>query len=362
MSIRTKMALGFAGVAAAAALLALGGLNAAMVWTMGHSMLHGVALHHLPGTPMGAAMAALWRWSVAAGLVAVGGAGLLGWWLAGRIAAPLVAVAHMAERAGLGDLSQRVEVPPVGDEVALLARSFNRMAERLEAADRARRQMLADLAHELRHPVSVIQAQLELFQDGVRPATPENLAALQDEVIRLGRLIGDLQDLSLAEAGALALDRRLLTAGDVVGPVAASLAPVAEGRGIQLTCQVDPGTPPILGDAQRLRQVLVNLVTNALRHTPAGGQVIIRAEPASGGGLALHVEDTGMGIDPADLPHIFDRFYRADRSRSRQTGGTGLGLAICKTLIELHGGRIAAVSQPGQGSRFTVWLPAAKQI
>ncbi len=221
--------------------------------------------------------------------------------------------------------------------------------------------MLADVAHELRHPVSVIQAQLELFQDGVRPPTPENLAGLQDEVIRLGRLIGDLQDLSLAEAGALALDRRRVAAADIVGPVVANLAPVADARGIRLSSQVNPGAPPVLGDAQRLRQVLVNLVSNALRHTPAGGQVTIRAGPAPDGGLCLQVVDTGTGIDPADLLHIFDRFYRADRSRSRLRGGTGLGLAICKSLVELHGGRIAAESEPGSGSRFTVWLPPAPE-
>jgi two-component system, OmpR family, sensor histidine kinase BaeS len=357
MTMRARLARAFAAVAVLSMLLAVIAVNGGMFWSMGHGTMD--MGHHGSAGSVGGMMGVLLRWSLGAALLAAAAAVLAGEYVSRKIAGPLTDLASGTRQFALRDLRVRLPVPDADQEVADVARAINSMAARLQAEDEARRQMLADVAHELRHPIAVVQGQIELLQDGVRPASPENLAAIQDEVLRLGRMVTDLQDLSLAEAGALHLYRERLTPRALLEPLTANFGPVAEAKGVALAVQAEPDAPPVNADPHRIRQVLVNLVSNALRHTPTGGRVTVTAARRNGD-LALTVADTGSGIDPADLPHIFNRFYRADKARSRQSGGTGLGLAICRSLVRLHGGTIIVESGPGEGSLFTVRLPSAE--
>jgi two-component system OmpR family sensor kinase/two-component system sensor histidine kinase BaeS len=259
-----------------------------------------------------------------------------------------------------GDLSARVEVGGSG-EFRRFTRSFNRMAEALESSDRQRRELLADIAHELRTPLTVVQGNLEGLRDGVYDATPEHLDLLLDETSKLGRLVDDLRLLTLAEAGQLPLDLQVLDVSQLLQDVCDAFASQAQEAEIRLTVQDGQQLPPLVADPQRIGQVLSNLVTNALRHTPPGGKVTLGAElpredPPSG--LRLWVADTGEGIPEEDLPRIFDRFWRRDPARSHTGGaGSGLGLAIAKSLVEAHNGRIWAESQVGQGTVVSCVLP-----
>lgn len=276
---------------------------------------------------------------------------------AGRIARGLSRLRDAVERLDLKNLSLRVPVEG-DDETADLARAFNRMVDRLEAEERARRQLFADVAHELRHPLAVLQGRLEMMQDGVVPLDGEQVLHLQDMVLALARLVGDLRDLSLAEVGGLSLHLAPVDVAALIGDLLENMEPVAADRGISLGALVEEDLPPVTGDADRLRQVLVNLLANALHYTPRGGRVDVRAT-ADAAGVTVEVADTGPGIAPEDLPHLFDRFYRADKARSRTTGGSGLGLAIVRSLVTLHGGDARVESEVGKGSRFIVRLPRA---
>ena len=257
----------------------------------------------------------------------------------------------------LRDLDVRVPVEGSG-AVAALARAFNAMIDRLAAEERVRRQLFADVAHELRHPLAVLKARLEAVQDGALPLNEEQVLNLQDMVIGLTRLVDDLRDLSLADVGQLSLALGPVDLAVLAGEVAESLAPLAEDRGIALAAPATTGPVSIRADRDRLRQVLVNLLTNALRHTPAGGQVGVSVR-AEGSGAVLEVWDTGVGIAPRDLPHVFERFYRADPARARSGGGSGLGLTIVQSIVRLHGGSVSVRSPDaaGRGTRFTVRLP-----
>ncbi len=258
----------------------------------------------------------------------------------------------------LKDPTQRVPVEG-SDEVAVLAEALNRMAGRLQAEERVRREFFADAAHELRHPIAVLQARLEAIQDGVVPLDMEQVLGLEDLTLVLARLVGDLRDLSLADVGQMALALETVNVSDLAQELAETLAPLAQGKEISMTVDLPKAPLQVSADRGRLRQVLLNLLANALHYTPAGGRVEIRVSSA-GGEVRVRVADTGPGIAPEDLAHVFDRFYRTDRSRSRETGGSGLGLAIARSIVEMHGGRISAASVPDQGSAFTVSLPAAK--
>lgn len=260
-----------------------------------------------------------------------------------------------AERLDLRELSLRVPVQG-DDEVADLARSFNAMVERLEQGERARRELFADVAHELRHPLSVLTGRLELMQDGVVPVDGEQLLHLQEMVLALNRLVGDLRDLSLAEVGRLSLQLAPIDLGTLIEDLQENMEPVAAAKAIELTTELPPDLPQITADRDRIRQVLVNLLANALQYTPQGGRVHLRAW-ADGAEVHVEVADTGPGVPAADLPHLFDRFYRTDKARTRTTGGSGLGLAIVRSLVGLHGGRVGAQSEVGEGSRFTISLP-----
>lgn len=275
-----------------------------------------------------------------------------------RFTEPLNETMKAADALAGGDLSARVSVAGSSPEFRRFTYSFNRMAAALETADRQRRELLADVAHELRTPLTIIQGNLEGLRDGVYRATPEHLDLVLDEAQKLGRLVDDLRLLTLAEAGQLPLDVRQLDGRQLLTDVREAFASQAHEAQIGLAVDVAGPLPPLLADPQRIGQVLGNLLANALRHTPAGGQITLGAEPSpEGDALRLWVADTGVGIAVEDLPRIFDRFWRGDPARSHEAGaGSGLGLAIAKSLVEAHGGRIWAESTLGQGTTVSFVL------
>jgi two-component system, OmpR family, sensor histidine kinase BaeS len=277
------------------------------------------------------------------------------------IAMPLADVMVASDRVAAGDLSARVSVPTHGPrEFRRLSESFNHMTEELERADRQRRNLTADVAHELRTPLHIIQGNLEGVLDGVYEPTAEHTRATLDETRLLARLVEDLRTLSLAEAGQLPLVMEPVNVVDLLADVETGFSAQAEAGGISL--HVDAGAASsaslvVTGDVGRLDQVLSNLMTNAMRHTPAGGTIALRAE-GTPAGVRIVISDTGQGIASEDLPFIFDRFWRGDRSRSHASGaGSGLGLAIARQLVQAHGGTIRADSQPGRGTTFIIELP-----
>lgn len=267
----------------------------------------------------------------------------------------------------LRDAVERLEsyggarVPVEGvDEVADLARAVNRLADRLAVGERVRREFFADVAHELRHPLALLLGRLEALQDGAMVLDQAAVGQLGDAAQALNRLIDDVRDVSLGDVGQLHLTWGAVDVAALVDEVGDLFGPLAQLEQLDLAYRADPTLGPIDGDAGRIRQVVVNLVANAVRYTPAGGRVDVTARPAADGTITIAVEDTGTGIAPHDLPHVFRRFYRADTSRSRQTGGTGLGLAVADRLVQAHGGHITVQSQLGQGTVFTVTLPARR--
>jgi len=272
-----------------------------------------------------------------------------------QISAPLRHISSAAQAIAAGDHSSRVQ-PANVRELAELADSFNRMAEALQRADQQRRQLTADIAHELRTPLSIIKGRLEGIQDGIYEADAEQIEALLSEVALLERLINDLHLLALADAGQLPLYREVVSPVMLVNEAVRSFTPLATGRDVHLHSVVEEHLPDIEIDPQRITQVLGNLISNALRHTPAGGEIVVSAH-RDPNGICFAVRDTGTGIDPVDLPYIFERFYRVDRARSRSSGGAGLGLAIARRLVEAHGGQIWATSTPGQGTTVSFSLP-----
>jgi len=280
---------------------------------------------------------------------------LLGLLLTGTVTKPLRIVRNAAKRIAAGDLAYRVPVTS-RDEVGELAQQFNEMAAALERDEQLRRTMTADIAHELRTPLAVIRGQVEALRDGVFALSAENLDPIYDQTLLLGRLVEDLRDLALAEAGQLPLERTAVALDRLARRVVEAFQNQAHERHVTLTTAIPDVLPPVHADAQRLEQVLTNLLSNAVRYTPAGGAITVHGA-SNTQWVTLAVKDTGVGIVAEDLPHVFDRFYRADKTRSRAGGGTGLGLSIAKQLIEAHGGKITVESTVGQGSTFTVHLP-----
>lgn len=274
------------------------------------------------------------------------------------LSAPLDRLAAAARAVGARDFSQRVE-PAGSAEVVAVANAFNEMAADLQRAERLRRDLVADVAHELRTPLTVLQGNLQAMIDGVYPIDAAEVARLHDQTRVLARLVDDLHALAQAEAGQLTLRRQPADVGDLVADVVAAFAPAAAAAGVDLAGDAAPGLPRVDADPLRLAQVLQNLVANALRHTPAGGRVVVTGRAVDARAVEIEVGDTGEGIAPEDLSRVFERFYRTDRARARASGGTGLGLAIARAIVEAHGGTIRAASPgvPGQGSTFTVRLP-----
>jgi two-component system OmpR family sensor kinase len=308
-----------------------------------------------------------------AGLLAGGLGVVLGVVIARGLAAPLSRLSAAARQIARGKLDERVPIAGAA-EIADTARAFNEMADGLQQAERLRQQMIADIAHELRTPLTVIQGNLRAILDDVYPLEKAEITTIYDETVMLSRLVGDLRELAQAEAGQLALDIQPVEAAPLVRSAIAPFETAAAEQGVALIADLPDPLPPVLGDPDRVRQVLHNLVANALRYTPAGGMITLSAtletkdEGRKTSGIVLRpssfvtftVGDTGQGIAADDLPHVFERFWRADRARARDQGGSGLGLAIAKQLIEAHGGQIGVASWIGAGSQFWFRLPVAE--
>lgn len=272
---------------------------------------------------------------------------------------PINRLKTSVQRVRDGDLTQRVQ-PTTGDEIGDLASAFNGMAERLEANERGRRQLLADVVHELRTPLSIIQGNLEAWQDGVVTPTAEAIAPVHEEAVLLARLITDLRDLSLAEAGQLGLTLERVDLRSLISSVVGTYRERAESHQVHVAmCEPHGVLPEAWGDTVRVRQVIRNLLDNALRHTPPGGKVEVCATAEPEGMVRIDVSDTGTGISPADLPHVFEHFYKADPSRDRSKSGSGIGLAIVRQMVEAHGGMVSVRSTQGKGSVFSFTLPVA---
>ena len=293
------------------------------------------------------------------GLAAMAGGVLIVSLLSRRVLAPARDLSAAATRLGAGDLSQRVEVRGL-DEIANLGRTFNSMAEDLESAEQQRRSLMADVAHELRTPVSNIQGYLEAVRDGLMQPTPDTIDTIHQQVLHLTRLIEDLRLLALAEAGSLRLGLMPDSLDEVLRRSMEAVRPRAEARGISLAMDAAPNLPLVEMDRTRIAQVVGNLLENAITHTPEGGSVTVLAEPAGDADVRVTVVDTGSGMSDADAGMVFERFYRVDPSRARSTGGAGLGLTIARQLVEAHGGSIHAESELGAGSRFVFELPVGQ--
>ena len=285
---------------------------------------------------------------------------LFSWFLSRRIVAPVQTLSAASQSIAEGHYDERVQVNGA-DEIAQLAASFNQMAGQLEQVESMRRQLIGDVTHELRTPLTSIKGYMEGLVDGVLPSTPETFNQIHREADRLSRLVDDLQELSRVEAKAYALDLRSVAVSDLVQTTVKRLSPQAMGKRIALRSSLPADLPPLLADEDRITQVLVNLVANAIQYTPEGGDVTISAVRA-GDEIHVTVKDTGIGIPPEHIANLFTRFYRVDKSRSRNAGGgSGIGLTVAKHLVEAHGGRIWAESAgEGQGSTFTFSLKIAK--
>jgi signal transduction histidine kinase len=329
-------------------------------WDLGHVLL-----------VFGAASLAV---LAAASLFALGSSSLVSYMLSRGLVRRLERLGRAAEDLAAGDLSRRAEDAGAADEVGQLARRFNFMADRLsqtlaelaaekaavESALEAKRELVANVSHELRTPLASIRAHTEsvLMREDVDPALHTYLEVIDRQSEQLSRLIDDLFLLSTTESGALTLAPRPIVLDEVIDEVVRSIRPVARvERHISLLSEVEAGLPPVLADRQRVAQVLANLLRNAVRHTPEGGLVAVRAARRNGVEAAVSVEDTGQGIAPEQLDQVFERFYRAEPSRDRASGGAGLGLAIVRELVHAMGGRVWAESVVGQGSRFSFTLP-----
>jgi two-component system sensor histidine kinase BaeS len=278
-----------------------------------------------------------------------------------RIARPVIRLAAAAGAVAEGRYAVRVTPPALGPEFSTLTASFNAMAGQLEAVESTRRRLLADLAHEMRTPIATLGAYLDGLEDGVVTVGGDTMTVLRTQTARLSRLAEDISAVSRAEEGQIGLTLQPLVATDLVAAAVSAVADGYSAKGVALITDVTPGLPRLLGDPDRLGQVLGNLLDNALRHTAVGGSVTLRASaPQQSDAIHIDVADTGDGIPGDHLPHIFERFYRVDSARDRAHGGSGIGLAITKALVEAHGGLITAASAgPGQGSLFAMTLPRA---
>ncbi len=289
-----------------------------------------------------------------AGLLGVLLALFLGGLFTRQIVAPLGEVATAARRVAKGDFRQKVKVRD-SSELRELGESFNTMAETLSHDRELRQNMVADIAHELRTPLSILQANVEAMQDGILETSAGNLASLHQETLLLARLIEDLRTLSLAESGQLRFHPGDTDLKDLFSRVIEGLQTQFASKNVELALEAPDELAAVMADPDRIEQVVRNLLNNAYHYTSESGLVTVKLVP-DGSGVTASVTDTGVGIPPENLPHIFGRFYRVDRSRARTTGGSGLGLAIVKQLVEAQGGRVWASSQIGKGSTFSFYL------
>ncbi|NEP16341.1 MAG: HAMP domain-containing histidine kinase [Leptolyngbya sp. SIO4C1] len=315
----------------------------------------GVRVQHIRGQLLEGFTDA-WRrgmlWSIVLGGGAAGGISYL---LSRRIIRPLTRMEAATQQFAAGDWTARV--PPLDiPELNQLGNSFNRMASDLEGVEQRRRELVSDLTHELRTPLTIVKGYLEGLSDGTLSASPETYNRLVRETTRLQRLVEDLQELSKLEAGYLPIHQQRLALGRLIEQVVRRFRDqLSEADKRELIVSIPAGLPPVQADPARVEQILVNLLSNALRYTPAG-EISVTAWAATPY-VWVAIADSGIGIAPADLPHVFERFWRADRSRNRDSGGTGIGLAICKRLVELQGGSIKVDSKLEEGSVFSFSLP-----
>jgi len=280
---------------------------------------------------------------------------LLGLVLTRQIIRPIRDLKKGAAHVAAGDLAYRVKVDPK-DEFGELTKSFNSMAASLESSEQARRRLFADITHELRTPLSIIEGTVDAMLDGVFEPDSSNLGSIKEETTKLTRLVADLRDLALAESGQLKLELEATDLGKLVLLRVSQAEVVAREKDVRLETNIAEGLPQVRVDGRRIEQVVTNLINNALEHTPPDGTILVSVAPQKGE-LTVSVTDTGVGIPVEHLPHVFERFYRVDEARSREAGGAGLGLAIAKQMVELHGGRIWVESEVGKGSRFSFTLP-----
>jgi len=301
---------------------------------------------------------AIGRFFIWGGLVALVIGLLITFFLSRRILAPVKSLTLAAKRLGQGDFSQRVQSKDKS-EVGELAQTFNAMASDLERAEQLKRNMIADVAHELRTPLSNIRGYLEAARDGVIKPDAGTFRSLDEEVTLLSRLVDDLQELSLAEAGELKLVCQAENIGELIKQTVAGVQTQATTKGLSVSIDLADKLLLTNIDSQRISQVLRNLLENAIAYIAKGGTIMVMARQ-EGSWVEVAVIDTGEGIPAEDLPYVFERFYRVDKSRARATGGSGLGLTIAKRLVEAHGGKIEAQSEPGKGSRFAFTLPVSE--
>ena len=281
---------------------------------------------------------------------------VMGIFLARSLVRPLDQLAAAARSIGSRNLSRRVEIRG-SEEILAVAQAFNEMAERLGEAETLRRNLLADVAHELRTPVTVIQGNLRAILDDVYPLEKEEVARLYEQTRLLTRLIDDLRELAQAEASQLSLNVVPVDVAALVKETAVAFKPIAQNQNVELRVELLGSLPTIQADGTRLRQSLHNLVDNALRHTPENGRILLQVEQVANT-VQIRVQDSGQGMTAEQINHVFDRFYRADPSRSRESGGSGLGLAIVQAIAKAHGGTVTAVSPgPNLGSTFSLTLP-----
>jgi signal transduction histidine kinase len=298
----------------------------------------------------------LWWQLLVGGALAAGTALFLARLLAIGMTRPLREMADAAGKMARGDYTQRVHTAS-RDEVGKLAAAFNRMADDLEQVDRLRRDLVANVSHELKTPISALRAHLENLLDGVEQPDRETLQVMLQQSERLSRLVEQLLDLSRLESGDLPFDRQAVSLPGLVSGVVSEVEVAAAGR-VVVAQDIAADIPPLWADPERLHQVLFNLLDNAVRFTPAGGTVTVRAR-RNGDRCEVEVADTGPGIPPEHLPLLFERFYRVDQARARGAGGTGIGLAIARSIVEAHGGKIWARSEVGHGSVFGFDIPLA---
>ena len=295
------------------------------------------------------------------GLIALTAALAIGFFVFRAITRPIDQLTRAAHQLAQGDLSARVVVDDQAarlgsDEISELGAAFNTMAGNLQQSEQVRRDMTADIAHELRTPLAVMRGNLEAMLDGVYPFDAEHLTPVLNQVSLLTRLVEDLRTLARAEAGQLPLEKRATDLKALIHSTLASFEAQAAAQQVLLRAELAPDLPAVELDPDRMQQTIGILISNALRYTPRQGSITVTAK-ADRASVTIEVADTGSGIAPEDLPHVFDRFYRADKSRARESGGSGLGLAIAKGIVEAHGGSIAAHSEAGHGTTLQVSLP-----
>jgi signal transduction histidine kinase len=280
---------------------------------------------------------------------------ILGFFLTWQLTGPLRRLTAAAQAIAAGDLSQRVDIRSE-DELGQLGQAFDDMADSLDRTEKLRQNMVADIAHELRTPLSVMRGNLEAILDGVFEPTEENISSIHKETVLLTRLVDDLQELALAEAGELRIEREPTDLRALIERTVRSVSPQADRDNLTIVKDLPDDLPSVSVDPQRIGQVMFNLLDNALRHSPQGGTVTVKAREQEGA-LQVDVTDQGPGLSDEELSLVFERFYRGDKARARATGGAGLGLTIVKQLVEAHGGRVWAESEAGKGATFSFALP-----